>query len=151
MHSKALWCLDKITFLLSIFAVLSAVLGPFWLYAEFNDTYPKNPMAVSKKDISDHIYQSICSSLWFCCSRFGSKSSWKMATLDQNENSINNATYFCWNYKALKMVTPSMSHISGSQEGENHNSIYAYCILCLLHTRQTMFQFWIIDWTDSIT
>ena len=145
------WCLDKITFLLSIFSVLLAVLGPFCLYAEFDDTYPKNPMSVSKKDISDHIYQSIYSSLWFYCSRFGSKSSWKMATLDQNENSIKNATFFAGAIKPWKWWPLACPTYLEAKKSKNHNSIYAYCKLCLLHTRRTMFQFWIIDWTDSIT
>ena len=42
----------------SLFLLL-AVLGPFLLYAEFDDTYPKNPVSVSKKDIRDHINHSL--------------------------------------------------------------------------------------------
>ena len=32
------------------------VLGPFWLYEEFDDRYPKKPTSVTKKDISDYHY-----------------------------------------------------------------------------------------------
>ena len=38
-------------------------LGPFWLYEEFDDRYPKKPVSVTKKDISDYNYQSIYNSL----------------------------------------------------------------------------------------
>ena len=34
------------------------VLGPFGLYKEFDNRYLKRPLSVTKKDISDHIYQS---------------------------------------------------------------------------------------------
>ena len=40
---------SKITVLQSIFAAFSVVLGPFWLYEEFDDRYPKKPMSVTKK------------------------------------------------------------------------------------------------------
>ena len=55
---------SKITFLRSIFAAFLVVLGPFWLYEEFDDIYPKNPVTVTKKDTSDHIYRSIYIMIW---------------------------------------------------------------------------------------
>ena len=42
---------SKMTFLWSIFAVFLLVLGPFRLYEEFDDSYPKRPVSVTKKDI----------------------------------------------------------------------------------------------------
>ena len=56
------------------------VLGPFWLYKEFDARYPKKPMSVSNKDTSDNIYQCIYISLWFFDSGFDCKNSSKMAT-----------------------------------------------------------------------
>ena len=35
------------------FAVFLVVLGPFGLYEEFDDRYPKRPVSVTTKDISD--------------------------------------------------------------------------------------------------
>ena len=75
---------SKITFLLSIFAAILVVLGPFWLYEEFDDRYPKKLVSVTKKDTSSHIYQSIYISLWFYGSGFGCKNSSKMATFRPN-------------------------------------------------------------------
>ena len=53
----------KITFLRSIFAAILVVLGPFWLFEEFDDIYSKKPVSVTKKDIVDCNYQSIYNSL----------------------------------------------------------------------------------------
>ena len=46
-----------------LFAAFLVVLGPFWLYVEFDDRYPKKPVLVTKKDISDYNYQSIYNGL----------------------------------------------------------------------------------------
>ena len=51
------------TYLQAIFAVFLMVLGPFRLYEEFDDGYPRNPVSVTKNDISDYIYQSIYNSV----------------------------------------------------------------------------------------
>ena len=40
---------SKITFLRSIFDAFLVVLGPFWLYEEFDDRYLKKPVSVTKK------------------------------------------------------------------------------------------------------
>ena len=53
----------KITFLQSIFAAFLVVMGPFWQYEAFDGRYPKKPVSVTKKDISDNIYQSIYSKI----------------------------------------------------------------------------------------
>ena len=45
------------------FRCVLVVMGPFWQYEEFDDRYPKKPVSVTKKDISDFIYQSIYSNL----------------------------------------------------------------------------------------
>ena len=43
---------SKITFLQSIFAAFLVVLGPFWLYGEFDDRYPKKPVSVTKTSVT---------------------------------------------------------------------------------------------------
>ena len=54
---------SKITFLQSIFAAFLVVFGPFWLYEEFDDRYPKKPVSVTKKGIGDYNYQSLNNNL----------------------------------------------------------------------------------------
>ena len=61
-----------------------AFLGHFGCMKSLNDTYPKKPVSVTKKDISDHIYQSIHISLWLYGSIVGCKNSSKMATFRPN-------------------------------------------------------------------
>ena len=60
------------------FAVFLVVLGPFGLYEEFDDRYPKRPVSVTTKDISDQYYQSV-----YISSGFGCKNSSKVATFGQ--------------------------------------------------------------------
>ena len=50
---------SKITFLWFIFAAFLVVLGPFWLYEEFDDRYPKKPVSVTKKDMGDYNHHII--------------------------------------------------------------------------------------------
>ena len=64
--------------LCSVFSLCS--FGHNLLYWEFKSRYLKNPVYVTKKDISDHIYQLIYISLWFYCSGFGCQNSSKMTT-----------------------------------------------------------------------
>ena len=42
--------------------IFGSFLRHLWQYAEFEDRYSKKPVSVTKKDISDHIYQLIYSS-----------------------------------------------------------------------------------------
>ena len=66
----------------SCFPVFLVVFGHNLLYWEFKNRYmySKKPVSVTKKDISDHIYQLIYISLWFYCSGFGCQNSSKMTT-----------------------------------------------------------------------
>ena len=48
---------SKITLKQSIFADFCKSFGAlFWLYEDFDDRYPKKPVSVAKKDISDHTF-----------------------------------------------------------------------------------------------
>ena len=97
-------CLQN-TFLQSIFAKIMIVLGPFWLYGEFDDKYPKKLASVTRKDTSGHIDLTIYNSLWFYDSGFGFKNSPKYPLLAKRWEFYDTAL-FCWNYEFLKMVSP---------------------------------------------
>ena len=61
-----------------VFPVFLVVFAHNLLYWEFKNRYSKKPVSVTKKDISDHIYQLIYISLWFYCSGLGCQNLSKM-------------------------------------------------------------------------
>ena len=85
------------------FRWFSGSFGTFLAIWRFLWQISKKPVSVTKKDISDHIPQSIYTGLWFYGSGFGCKSLSKMATLDQIWE-IYHTMHSCWNYLSLKMV-----------------------------------------------
>ena len=84
IHMHACVCISKFWLPKNLhvvfFPVFLVVFGHNLLYWEFKNRYSKKPVYVTKKDISDHIYQLIYISLWFYCSGFGCQNSSKMTT-----------------------------------------------------------------------
>ena len=73
---------SKITFLRqSIRAAFLLDLGPFWLYEEVDDRYPKEAHVGTQIDISGHIWLSIYISLKIYGLGFGCKNSLKKLPL----------------------------------------------------------------------
>ena len=99
------WCLQKvsskITFLQPIFAAFLVVLGPFWLYEEFDDRYPKKPLSVTKKDVRYHIHH-LYRPIILRLIRVWLQKLIENDHSDQNENSMT-TPLFCWNYQTLKI------------------------------------------------
>ena len=87
------------------------VLGPFLLYKEFDDRYPKRPESVSKKPISDHIYQLIYIGLWFYDLKFAYRYSSKMATFRPKMRNLRHNA-FLLELKPCKWLTLTMDSSS---------------------------------------